>query len=286
MTGELPHHSQENNEVSTRNIKSEIKDAASVEKNLYQYVDKELDTVASGKFLKVQIKVIPESQFPMWATTFASMLCANPELANLTNKELAALIENESGETGFNYTIISKKLSEGQRHHAGEILRKHGYATDTLVKGTDIKRIVKDDVRTEALKDDGVVFHADGVSMGRKRYAYRQRAVTPSGKPWHDFCIRLAGDDTSLQAFLAARTIGINDFVSRDEAARATASPEEAARRHKLERQATESRRLTKIMSADGANRNGAGAIADFKAMHTPDRCLQWTSDGLMACAQ
>jgi len=268
--------------VSERNFKAEINDAASVKKNVDQFIKEQLASVASGNSLKSRIEVFPESRFPKWASTLASMLCANPKLANENNKELAVLIESETGEIGFDHTIISKKLSEGQRHYAGEILRNHGYATDTLVKGTDIKRIVKNDIRTEALKDDGVVFYADGLSIVGKRYTYRQRAVTPNGKPWHDFCVRLSGDDTSLQAVLAARNIGVNDFMSRDEAARVSASPEEGARRHKLDRPATESRRLTKLTSANGANRNGAGAIADFKAMHTPDRCFQWTSDGLM----
>ncbi|MFM0473038.1 hypothetical protein, partial [Paraburkholderia strydomiana] len=85
--------------MSLRNIKNEIKDAASVAKRVSEYADKQLDKVASGKTLKAQIKIIPESRFPMWATTLTSLVCAHPELANLTNKKLAALIENENGET-------------------------------------------------------------------------------------------------------------------------------------------------------------------------------------------
>lgn len=253
--------------MSARNIRSEIKDAASVEKNLYQYVDKELDTVASGKFLKVRIKVIPESQFAMWATTLATMLCANPKLAHRTNEQLAALIESECGKTGFNHTIISKKLSAGQRHFAGEILRKHGYATDTLVKGTDIKRIVKDDVRTDALKDDGVVFHADGLSIFGRPYKYKQRESTPTGKPWTDFSIRMSGQDIKLQNFLFLREIGINDFLNRDEAACAIATPEQAERRKKLDRQPEQSRRLSKLVRVDNPkNERLTTAISDYKA--------------------
>jgi len=233
--------------VSPRNIKNEIKDAASVAKRVSEYADKQLDKVASGKTLKAQIKVIPESRFPMWATTLTSLICAQPELANLTNKKLAALIENENGETGLNHTIISKKLNAGQHRLVAEILRKHGYATDTLDTGSDIKRIVSGDIRLETPKDDGVRFYADGIEILGKRFSYRQRSVTPNGKPWHDFCVRLSGDDTSLQAVLVARGIGINEFVNRDEVACACASQEETAKRQELNRPAQRSRRLSKL---------------------------------------
>jgi hypothetical protein len=253
--------------VSQRNIKTEMKDAALVAKRTNLYMQEQLDTVATGKSLKAQVRVIPESRFPKWATSLASMVCANPELAKRTNKNLAALIANEDGEYGLDFTIMSKKLSAGQRHLVGEILRNHGYATDRLRTGTDIKTIVRDNVRTAAAKDDGVVFHADGLSLLGKRRAYRQRPVTPNGNPWHDFCIRLAGDDTSLQAVLAARGIGINDFINRDKAACASASPEEAARRQQLDRPAQQSRRLVKVVTADGPNKNGNRAVADYSMM-------------------
>jgi len=268
--------------VSERNFKAEINDAAAVKKNVDQFIKEQLANVASGNSLKSRIEVFPESRFPKWATTLASILCADPKLANENNKKLATLIESETGESGFDYTIISKKLSEGQRRYAGEILRNNGYATDTLVKGTDIKRIVKHNIRNQALKDDGVVFYADGVSIVGKRYAYRQRAVTPNGTPWHDFCIRLAGDDTSLQALLAARNIGVNDFMSRDEAARVSASPEEAERRHKLDRPAMKSRRLAKVLAQPTSNGNETSSTPDLNATPKSRPHFRWTFDGLM----
>jgi hypothetical protein len=263
--------------LSTQNIKDQIKDAALVAKQMNKYAEELLDNVESGDSLKALIRVIPESRFPKWATTLASLLCSNPELANNTNKDLAALIANEDGEYGLDYTIISKKLSAGQRHLVVEILQNHGYATDTLRNGTDIKTIVKNNIRTESPKDDGVIFYADGLSILGKRYSYRQRPVTPDGTPWHDFCVRLAGDDTSLKAVLAARGIGINGFINRDEAACASASPEEAARRHKLDRPAKEPRRLAKgakaakAVAVEGPNKNGSRAVAGFSAMRIPE---------------
>ncbi|MFM0478876.1 hypothetical protein, partial [Paraburkholderia strydomiana] len=151
-------------------------------------------------------------------------------------------------ETGLDYTIISKKLSAGQHRLVVEILRKHGYATDTLNTGTDIKRIVSEDIRLETPKDDGVRFYADGVEILGRRFLYRQRAVTPNGLPWHDFCVRLAGDDTSLKAILVARGISIGEFINRDEIACACASREEMANRQELNRPAQRSRRLSKLI--------------------------------------
>jgi hypothetical protein len=239
-----------------------------------------------GGSLKALIKVIPESRFPKWATTLASMICTNPELANLTNEELAARIENESGETGFDHTIISKKLSIAQSHLVSDILHAYGYATDTLVNGTDIKKIVKNNVRTAALKDDGVIFYADGMSIKGRSYKYKQRESTPTGKPWTDFSIRMSGQDIKLQNILFLRDIGINEFINRDEAACATASPEQTARRQALNRAPQQSRQLKKIMAVNSPNKNGDGAVSAFKAMRPSDHRFGWEPEGLIPRTQ
>ncbi|CAG9183234.1 hypothetical protein [Cupriavidus pinatubonensis] len=272
--------------MSQQDYKTKCQEAALVEMDVRQYADQKLATVESGNVLKSIIKIIPDSKFPNWATTLAKMLCTKPELANLGNKELVALIENDKGETGLNHTILSKDLSAVQRHLAGEILRKHGYATDTLIKGTDIKRIVKNNIRTERLMDDGVIFFADGLSINGKRYQYKQRECTPAGNPWMDFCIRMSGQDIKLKNVLILREIGIGEFQKRDEAARDAADPDQLARRQKLDREPKQTRRLTKFISADSPNRNGDKAVADFKAMPRSNSRFEWTSDGLMAVCQ
>ena len=261
--------------MSQRNIRTEINDANRVDANVSKFLKEELRTVDSADSLLCQINIGLKSEFPKWASTLAGMLCTTPQLANQTNEELAALIENEDGQTGFNYTIMSKRLSAHQRDYAGEILRKHGYATDTLVRGTDIKRIVKNDIRTERLKDDGVVFFADGMSIFDRPYKYKQRESTPTGNPWTDFCIRMNGQDIKLQTVLQLRGIGIGEFQQRDKAARAIANPDQAARRKELDREPMQSRRITKIVSAASKN-NGAQAVANFKAMRALKRGREW----------
>ena len=215
--------------MSQRNIRTEINDANRIDANVSKFLKKELRTVESADSLLCQIKIGLKSEFPKWASTLAGMLCTTPQLAKLTNEELAALIKNEDGQTGFNYTIMSKKLSAHQRDYAGAILRKHGYATDTLVKGTDIKRIVKNDIRTERLKDDGVVFFADGLSIFGRSHKYKQRKGAPTGNPWTDFCVRMNNQDIKLQTILQLRGIGIGEFLIRDKAACAIATPEQGA---------------------------------------------------------
>lgn len=272
--------------MSQRNIKSEIKDAAAVAKRTNKYANEQLNTVASGKSLKALVKVIPESRFPMWATTLARMLCANPALASFTNQQLSILIENDNGEAGFNSSIMSKKLSVGQRHHAGEVLRNFGYATDTLKTGTDIKKIIKNNIRTEAPKDDGVIFYADGLSISGRFYHYKQRENTPTGNPWTDFSIRMYGQDINLQAILYLKNIGIGEFVNRDAIACANATPEQMVRRRKLDREPKQSRGLKKIISVDNHNSNGAGVIAENHAKRMSKNHTQWTTDGLVVTSR
>lgn len=250
--------------MSQRNIRTEIKDAASVEAGVSKFIKEELRTIESADSLLCQVRIGLKSEFPKWASTLAAMLCTNPELANLTNEKLAGLIENEDGQTGFDYTIMSKKLSVYQRDYAGEILRNHGYATDTLVKGTDIKRIVKNDIRTETDADDGVVFFADGVSIDGTMYKYRQREVTPSGNPWHDFRIRVAGHDTPLQTVLKLRGISIGEFLKRDKAAQEFASTEHTVKRQQLDRKPKKSNAINKLIAATEANTSALDNMLGF----------------------
>ena len=204
--------------MSKQNYKIQSRDAAIVAKRAHKIVEKELDKVESGKSLKANISICPESRFPKWATTLATMLCNNPELANLDNKQLAALIENDDGEAGINYTLLSKKLSAGQLQLVREILLQHGYATDTLHKATDIKRIIKNDIRTESEKDASIKFYHDSIEIDGRRYKYKIRR-NPSGNRMMDLRIRMQGADIPLSVVLQLRHIGTTTFAIEDERA-------------------------------------------------------------------
>jgi hypothetical protein len=216
------------------------------------------DTAAAkGVALVARGSVVAASQFPDWPTKLAEALCADPSLAGQSNQTLAAVIEARSGKTGFNTKLLSKTLSNLQRSYAVGVLERYGYATASLAKGTDIKRIVRDNVRVatpEALEASTVeiktTFYADGLSIDSRPYQYRQRQTTPTGNPWYDFCVRIGGSDTPLQMVLVLRGVGISEFRQKDEAAQAVATPEQAQRRSKLDREAKEHRSLAGLRSA------------------------------------
>lgn len=232
-----------------QNYKTQSKDAASVAKRVYKIVDAELDKVESGKSLTCKVKVFPESRFPNWATTFASMICTNPELTKLKNERLAALIENEDGETGFNHSILSKDLSAHQLQLAREILLKHGYATDTLVKGTDIKRIVKNDLRTETEKGNATKFYHDSVEIDGTKYKYKLRGK-PSGNRISDLRIRMQGSDMPLAAVLKLRSIGANEFYIKDEQACQFSLHEHTVERPQREEKSTQTKSMIDILKS------------------------------------
>ncbi len=77
---------------------------------------------------------------------------------------------------------------------------------------------------------------------GSIAFHYRQRQSAPTGTPWHDFCIRIGNIDTPLYTVMVLRGVGIGEFQSKDEAAVAVATIEQAQRRKGLEREAQKQR--------------------------------------------
>jgi len=210
-----------------------------------------------------KVSIFPVSEFPGWATTLAKALCENPELAKEPNHKLAAVIEANEGKTGFNPKVISKDLSAAQQSYAADILREHGYRVTDLLKGTDIKRIVRAGVAPERhSRDSATVFFADGVSINGKVYKYRQRKTTPTGMPWNDFCIRISGAEVPLQAALTLRNVGIGEFLLKDAAAKEFARTEQTVRRQELDRKGKTHRSLSELSKV----------VRDSQRQHTADQ--------------
>lgn len=213
-----------------QNYKIQSRDAASVAKRVQQIANDEISKVESGKSLTCKVKVFPESRIPHWASILASKLCANRELAKLTNKALAQIIEDEAGGERFDPTIISKPLSANQLFYVREILRNHGYATGTLVTGTDIKTIVKDNVRMETKIDESIKFFADSIEIDGTRHKYKLRR-NPIGNRHSDLTIRSYGSDVPLMTVLKLRNISIGEYTTQDELARQFAAHEHTVTR-------------------------------------------------------
>lgn len=219
-------------------------------RNKTEQFSKELTDSAAqqGVDLVTKVAVFPASDFPVWATTLAKALCENPDLAKEPNHKVATIIEAKEGKTGFNPKILSKKLSAGQQARAADVLREHGYRVTDLVKGTDIKRIVLNGVGPgTGGMDAPTVFFADGVSIDGKVYKYRQRNTTPTGLPWNDLCIRMAGAEIPLHSVLTLRGVGISEFQLKDAAAKEFARTEQTVRRQELDREPKVARSVSQL---------------------------------------
>jgi hypothetical protein len=206
------------------------------------------DAAKKGVELVTRVSVFPVSQFPDWPTKLAEALCQDPTLADQPNQKLVSVLEARSGKTGFNLTAFSKPLSASQRNYASEVLRQHGYSPANMIKGTDIKRIVRDQVRGPAKSQEATVFFADGLSIDGRTYQYRQRNTTPTGNAWQDFCIRIRGAETPLHTVLVLRNVSIGEFQNKDEAAMMFASEEQKTKRQQLNREAKVHRGMPRLV--------------------------------------
>ncbi|TCG02051.1 hypothetical protein BZM26_02635 [Paraburkholderia strydomiana] len=223
--------------------------AQSVHKQATEAAEKLTEAAAKqGVNLVAKVSVVPASNFPDWPTKLAEALCQDPRLAAQPNEALVSAIEARSGRTGFNAKLISKDLSKGQLAFVSEILRQHGYSSATLKKGTDIKRIVREQLRDDTpATNQPTVFFADGVAIDGKTYKYRQRNTTPTGLPWYDLCLRIAGVEVPLQIVLKLRGVSIGEFRLKDEAAQEFARSEQTVRRRELDREPQTARSLYEL---------------------------------------
>jgi len=242
--------------------KATIKTLQAVRQQAQEAIDTLTDSAeAHGVPIVGKVTVFLKSEFPNWATTLATALCENPGLAKATNQELVAAIEAKEGKRGFNPKLMSKKLSANQQRLAAEVLTKNGYRATELSKGTDIKRIVRDGVTSDTPVNGSTVFFADAISIDGKVYKYRQRNTTPTGMPWNDLCIRMAGTEVPLHVVLTLRGVGIGRFQLEDTAANEFASTEQTVRRQQLDREPKVHRSVSELSKV----------VSDTQRPHTAD---------------
>lgn len=194
---------------------------------------------ATGAVLTVKTDVYLEDGSKHWATTLATLLCANPDLAKGNRQNMAELITQHMDlAEPFEPTRLSKALTVKAKEYVAQILSQHGYECSTLKHGLSIRDIVKGNLRLGAPKPTTVDtrFYADHIDIDGVAFQYRPRERTPMGEAHHDFSIRVAGVDVPLMAVLKLRKIGIAEFQLADERARGCASETEAANREQLER--------------------------------------------------
>ncbi|WP_250476114.1 MULTISPECIES: hypothetical protein [unclassified Caballeronia] len=231
----------------------------------------------NGVNLVARVSIVPASNFPDWPTKLAEALCENPELAAQSNERLVSAVEARSGRTGFNPKLISKDLTKAQLAFVSGILRQHGYSPATLKKGTDIKRIVKEQIRGDTpAANQPTVFFPDGVSIDGKIYKYRQRNTIPTGLPWYDLCIRIAGSEVPLQIVLKLRAVSIGEFQLKDKAAQDFASSEQTVRRQELDREPQVARSLSELAKAVRENQRKAVVPGEYTGSQLGQLIRSW----------
>lgn len=139
--------------------------------------------------------------------------------------------------TRFVATRLSRDLSVKSRGLVRNILRQHGYPTDSLVKALDIRDIVKAGKTASGCLTHTTEtrFEVDAVTFNGKRYEYVLFDETAS-LPWYRLGVRFAGKVVQLARVLAIRSIGVGEFQNMEEAAHKVATQKQLAHRAGLTR--------------------------------------------------
>lgn len=219
---------------------------------------------ASGHSVTVKTTVYLEDGSRNWPTTLAEMVCAAPSIAQGKAADIAERLTNELAlDKPFRAARLSKPLPANALLMVRPILSSHGYEVSGLTKGSDIVRIVRENIRSGATVPQTITtkFFADRIELDGRSFAYRQRDRVPTGNAWHDLSLRLtigvAGVDVPLAAVLKLRNIGIGEFIQADEAAVTSANDAEAERRRLLNRLPQvrpETARFTRVCDASAGS--------------------------------
>jgi hypothetical protein len=167
------------------------------------------------------------------------MLCAQPELASTPNDELMRLVSERLGlNVQLSGNRLSKDLSSRAKQFVHKVLAEHGFDGAGVEKGTDSKRVVKNNLRLNQENKCSIstMFEADGIVLDGRKYQYRLRERTATGLPWNDFCIRMSGSDVPLMAVLTLRGINLGSFKAADDAVCKRAGLDAAQRREAITR--------------------------------------------------
>jgi hypothetical protein len=204
--------------VSRKIYQTNFAAAQKARQEIRPIVEQELKKLDTDGVFVANLDIVIAARFPFWPTDLAKLLCNDPSLAKLPNKQLVLLIKDASGESGMSATRLSEKLSTKATAHVEKILKQHGYATDTLICGTDIKRIVKKDIRRETQKKEVIEFFHDSLEFMGTRHSYKQRRRV-KGDRLLDLRIRMDGSDIPLSVVLRLTGIETSHFRAMDKQA-------------------------------------------------------------------
>jgi hypothetical protein len=206
-----------------------------------------LSAAGNGVNVEVSSSVYIVDGAKTWPTALTNALCRNPSLAAGTRQDMADLITRELHLSGpFNATRLSRSLSTKAKKLIDLILVQHGYIPTLADTGLGIRDAVKAGAASTDTLETPIKtkFHADGVTLGDKWYAYERVATYETEMPWYYLGLRFAGVSIPLKTLLAMRDIGIGEFQALDATAYLIASPDQQRGRDKLDNRAAKHSRL------------------------------------------
>ncbi|WP_175787184.1 MULTISPECIES: hypothetical protein [Burkholderia] len=199
--------------------------------------EQELSAASIGVAVTVETTVHTDNDSKNYATVLATTLCETPDLAIGTREDMGQLITKAmSLSRPFNPARLSRALSLRAKNLVSGILSHYGYNPASLVKGLDIRDIVRAGTNM-APSDEHTVrtrFEVDGVWMGSAWYPYGRCRTYATDLPWYYLGIRFAGDFIPLRIVLAMRDIGVGQFIALDKAAHARATVEQISNRESI----------------------------------------------------
>jgi hypothetical protein len=184
--------------------------------------EQEVSAASYGVDINVVTSVYLNDGAKDWPTTLAGILCGRPVLASSNRQELADLLTKEMILTApFVANRLSRKISTKAKALVDKILAKHGYNTAMSTSGIGIRDSVKAGISSLNMREFMIktTFHADGIELGNKWYAYERTSSYETAQPWYCFGVRFAGDLIPLGTVLAIRGLGISEFQNLDAAA-------------------------------------------------------------------
>lgn len=204
-----------------------------------------------GVDITAKVTVYENDGSKNWAGELTRYLCENPKEATKTRAELALLVSQILGISKFSATRLSRAdaiSGKAKEIFVIPVLKTNGYGISGINTGMDIaKSIAAGKASSNVISlDSKIKVEIDGISVfdarklrapssdGWTKYPYVADPHASTELVWHRVLVQMPNRAIRLTDFLAIRGMGINEFVTLDEAARLVATARQIAKRATL----------------------------------------------------
>jgi hypothetical protein len=212
----------------------------------------ELSAAANGTDIDTRVAVYENDGSKNWAGELTKYLCTNPKDATKQRAELACIVARLLGVLTFDPNRLSRKdaiSAKAKDMFVIPVLKSNGYSMIDINTGLDIaKAVAAGKVAANVISlDSQIKVDVDGISVldprkllsarklagddGWTKYPYVSDPSASTDLFWHRVMVQMPTRNVRLVDFLAIRGMGINEFISLDEAAHRVAMPRQAKRR-------------------------------------------------------